>query len=241
MREGAAAGWPVGVHAIGDAANTRRARRVRALAGRVARRVGLRQRIEHAQCLDPGRRPTLRGARRRGLGAVHARAFRRAPRKALLGGSPRRHVLVPLARRVGRGRRERLRRAGRGARPVGGRRRRRPRPLARGPAPHASSRRCTRRASRPRGCRTTSARAARSSPAATPTSSSSTATRSRASRRNCARCRSSRRCSAAAGRTTRRPGTEQLQSRGDSFTFAGWSRSSRDGASRMAWGSSPLP
>jgi predicted amidohydrolase YtcJ len=52
VREGAEAGWPVGVHAIGDAANTaaldafersREAWQPR----------GLRQRIEHAQCLAP--------------------------------------------------------------------------------------------------------------------------------------------------------------------------------------------
>src|SRR5207249_4704811 len=57
------------------------------------------------------------------------------------------------------------------------------------------------------------ARAARSSPAATPTSSSSTATRSRASWRSCARSRSSRRCSPAAGHTTRRRGTEMTHHR----------------------------
>src|SRR6185437_16270913 len=56
------------------------------------------------------------------------------------------------------------------------------------------------------GSPTTSASAAPSSPAASPTSSSSTATRSRASRRSSGRSRSSRRCSAAAGCTTRRPG-----------------------------------
>src|SRR5581483_218333 len=50
VREGAEAGWPVGVHAIGDAAN-------RAALDAFERTLdawqprGLRQRIEHAQCL----------------------------------------------------------------------------------------------------------------------------------------------------------------------------------------------
>jgi predicted amidohydrolase YtcJ len=52
VREGAEAGWPVGVHAIGDAANKA------ALAAFERSREawqprGLRQRIEHAQCLAP--------------------------------------------------------------------------------------------------------------------------------------------------------------------------------------------
>src|SRR4029077_5638627 len=64
VREGAAAGWPVGVHAIGDAANTAGLDAVgaRATPARLAAverapaagpPAGLRQRIEHAQCLDP--------------------------------------------------------------------------------------------------------------------------------------------------------------------------------------------
>ncbi len=145
VREGAAAGWPVGVHAIGDAANTA-ALDAFERSQDAWRAAGLRQRIEHAQCLDPADVPRFAE-----LGVAVSAQFshapvRRAPREALLGGPPRRHVLVPLARRLGRRRRERLRRAGRGARPVGGRRRRRPRPLARGSAPH-------RRASAPRDVR----------------------------------------------------------------------------------------
>ena len=94
-------------------------------------------------------------------------------------------VLVPLAARLGRARRERLRRAGRGARPVGGRRRRPSSTTGARTSGSRSSRRSTRPASRRRGSRTTSASAARSSPAATPISSCSTATRSPASRRSC--------------------------------------------------------
>lgn len=52
VRAGAAAGWPVAVHAIGDAANTAALDAFERSqdAWRAAR---LRQRIEHAQCLDP--------------------------------------------------------------------------------------------------------------------------------------------------------------------------------------------
>ena len=56
VREAAAAGWPVAVHAIGDRANRE------ALDAFEATRdawqpLGLRQRIEHAQCLDPADLP----------------------------------------------------------------------------------------------------------------------------------------------------------------------------------------
>ena len=51
VREGAAAGWPVAVHAIGDAANTAALDAFERSAD-VWRAAGLRQRIEHAQCLD---------------------------------------------------------------------------------------------------------------------------------------------------------------------------------------------
>jgi predicted amidohydrolase YtcJ len=52
VREGAAAGWPVGVHAIGDSAN-KAALDAFERTQDVWRAAGLRQRIEHAQCLDP--------------------------------------------------------------------------------------------------------------------------------------------------------------------------------------------
>ena len=52
VREAAAAGWPVGVHAIGDAANRAALDAFEATAD-TWRPLGLRQRIEHAQLLDP--------------------------------------------------------------------------------------------------------------------------------------------------------------------------------------------
>ncbi|HEX6725565.1 MAG TPA: amidohydrolase family protein, partial [Gaiella sp.] len=52
VREAAAAGWPVAVHAIGDRAN-REALDAFEATRDVWQPLGLRQRIEHAQCLDP--------------------------------------------------------------------------------------------------------------------------------------------------------------------------------------------
>src|SRR5438067_2555400 len=52
VREGADAGWPVGVHAIGDAAN-RAALDAFDRSREAWQPLGLRQRIEHAQCLAP--------------------------------------------------------------------------------------------------------------------------------------------------------------------------------------------
>jgi predicted amidohydrolase YtcJ len=52
VRRGAEAGWPVGVHAIGDAAN-RAALDAFERSRDVWQPLGLRQRIEHAQCLAP--------------------------------------------------------------------------------------------------------------------------------------------------------------------------------------------
>jgi predicted amidohydrolase YtcJ len=80
VREGAEAGWPVGVHAIGDAANaaaldaferSREAWQPR----------GLRQRIEHAQCLAPGD-----VARFAELGVVASVQFSHAPSDEELAG-----------------------------------------------------------------------------------------------------------------------------------------------------------
>jgi predicted amidohydrolase YtcJ len=56
VREAAAAGWPVGVHAIGDAANRAALDAFEATAD-AWRPLGLRQRIEHAQLLDPAEVP----------------------------------------------------------------------------------------------------------------------------------------------------------------------------------------
>jgi predicted amidohydrolase YtcJ len=52
VREGAEAGWPVGVHAIGDRANREALDAFERTRGDWQPR-GLRQRIEHAQCLAP--------------------------------------------------------------------------------------------------------------------------------------------------------------------------------------------
>jgi predicted amidohydrolase YtcJ len=52
VRAAAAAGWPVGVHAIGDRANREALDAFEATRDAWAP-LGLRQRIEHAQCLDP--------------------------------------------------------------------------------------------------------------------------------------------------------------------------------------------
>jgi predicted amidohydrolase YtcJ len=56
VREAAAAGWPVGVHAIGDAANRAALDAFEATAADW-RPLGLRQRIEHAQLLDAAELP----------------------------------------------------------------------------------------------------------------------------------------------------------------------------------------
>jgi hypothetical protein len=56
VRAAAAAGWPVAVHAIGDRAN-REALDAFAATRDVWAPLGLRQRIEHAQCLDPADLP----------------------------------------------------------------------------------------------------------------------------------------------------------------------------------------
>ena len=131
----------------------------------------------------PGRRPSLRGARRRVLGAVQPRALRPRPRRAVLGRPARGDVRLPLARRQRRRRRRtartlRSRSSTRSresaqaccARSTSGRRGA-PRSRSR------SSRRSTPRRSHPPGSRATSGDAGSSCPASSPTSSSSTATR----------------------------------------------------------------
>ena len=84
VRRGAERGWPVGVHAIGDQANRN------ALDAFEATRdawepKGLRQRIEHAQCLTPEDLPRFAELGDRLLGPVLARALRPRPRRAPLG------------------------------------------------------------------------------------------------------------------------------------------------------------
>ena len=161
-----------------------------------------------------GGRRSLCRARCRVLGPVQPRALGSRPRGAVLAGSARRRVRIPVALGLRRARRERLGRSGRGARPAGRDSRRCP----------ADDRRATRVASggvhdgragaparRPStlpGSRATSGDAASSCPASSPTSSCSRAIRSTARPTSSSRSRSSRRWSADAGCTTRRPGTE---------------------------------
>jgi predicted amidohydrolase YtcJ len=61
VRDAAAAGWPVGVHAIGDAANRAALDAFEASAD-AWRPLGLRQRIEHAQLLDQAELPRFAAA-----------------------------------------------------------------------------------------------------------------------------------------------------------------------------------
>ncbi len=98
VRRGARSGWPVAVHAIGDAANrdaldafeeTREEWR------------GLRPRIEHAQLLRRGGRAPLRRARRRRLGPVQPRAVGPRHRRPPLGRYDRPRLRLPFAARLG--------------------------------------------------------------------------------------------------------------------------------------------
>ena len=73
VREAAAAGWPVGVHAIGDAANRAALDAFEATAD-AWRPLGLRQRIEHAQLLDPAELPRFAA-----LGVTASVQFSHAP------------------------------------------------------------------------------------------------------------------------------------------------------------------
>jgi predicted amidohydrolase YtcJ len=73
VREAAAAGWPVGVHAIGDAANRAALDAFEATAD-AWRPLGLRQRIEHAQLLDPADLPRFAA-----LGVAASVQFSHAP------------------------------------------------------------------------------------------------------------------------------------------------------------------
>jgi predicted amidohydrolase YtcJ len=73
IRAGAAAGWPVGVHAIGDRAN-REALDAFERTRDVWQPAGLRQRIEHAQCLSPEDVPRFAA-----LGVAVSAQFTHAP------------------------------------------------------------------------------------------------------------------------------------------------------------------
>ena len=155
------------VHAIGDRANREALDAFERDARRVGSRSGSGQRIEHCQLLAPEDLPRFAE-----LGIACSVQFSHAPSDRDLADrfwarQDRRRLRVPLAARLGRRRRERHRRADRGARPARGhpRRRaahdRRARRVARGAGAHGRRRRSTRRASRRRGSRATSAAAAR--------------------------------------------------------------------------------
>ena len=139
VREAAAAGWPVGVHAIGDAANRAALDAFEATAGRLAA-----ARAAPAHRARPAARrrraAALRGDRGGGLGPVQPRALRPRSRRPRLGGPPGR-VRVPVAARRGSAAGQRLRRAGRGARPAQGDRGRRAAHARRAARPGGPSRR----------------------------------------------------------------------------------------------------
>ena len=78
VRAGAAAGWPVGVHAIGDRAN-REALDAFEQTREVWQAAGLRQRIEHAQCLSLGDLPRFGE-----LGVAVSAQFTHAPSDEVL-------------------------------------------------------------------------------------------------------------------------------------------------------------
>ena len=138
----AAAGWPVAVHAIGDLAN-REALDAFERTQEHWRPRGLRPRIEHAQCVAEEDLPRFAALGVADLGPVQPRPLRPRPRRALLAGAARRHVRVPHACRLRRARRERLRRADRGARSVGRCLRRRPAHARRSPRLATRARRVT--------------------------------------------------------------------------------------------------
>ncbi len=117
IRAGAAAGWPVSVHAIGDLAN-REALDAFETTKEIWQPLGLRHRIEHAQCLAPEDI-----ARFAAIGVACSVQFTHAPSDRdlaerfwgdRLDGTYAFRSLWELGRR----RRQRLRRTGRGARPA---------------------------------------------------------------------------------------------------------------------------
>ena len=118
IRARRAAGFPVAVHAIGDLAN-REALDAFEATREVWQPRGLRQRIEHAQLLAPEDVPRFAE-----LGVAASVQFTTRPPTATSptasGPADRRRLRLPLAARLGRGARERLGRADRGARPAAG-------------------------------------------------------------------------------------------------------------------------
>ena len=231
---GGRAGWPVAVHAIGDRAN-REALDAFEATRDLWQPLGLRHRIEHAQCLDPA--DVGRFAE---LGVACSVQFSHAPSDRDLAErfwGERLDGTYAFRSLTGsrRGRRERLGRARRGARPArrdrGGRAPddRRPARLAPGGGGHG-------RAGAPRVDRHARlARGRRAAPRDAPPRLSRRSRRARPrpgrvpARRARRRWRWSRRWSAAAGCTTRLPGTEPcgnpytIQAR-SSLHFVTWPR-----------------
>ena len=207
VRAGAAAGWPVGVHAIGDRAN-REALDAFERTRDVWQPAGLRQRIEHAQCLAPEDLPRFAE-----LGVAVSAQFTHAPSDEHLAkrfwadrleGTYAFRSLLDSGALVANGSDAPIEELDPWAGVVAAR----APPLAGRPAPDArpGAARDVRRADV--ALATTSGAAARSSRAGSPTSSCSTAIPSRASPPSFPRCKSSRPWSRAAGCTTRRPGPD---------------------------------
>ena len=213
VRDATAAGWPVAVHAIGDRAN-REALDAFESTRELWEPLGLRQRIEHAQCVDPA--DLHRFAE---IGVACSVQFSHAPSDRDLaerfwGERIEGTYAFATLTRERRGGRERLRCARRGARSARrdrGRRApddRRPAGVAPGAGAHgrAGAAGVDRRAGLAGGRRA----APREASARIPRRPRGARSRPRLARRptSCRRSRSSRRWSAAAGCTTHLPGTE---------------------------------
>ena len=143
VRRGARAGWPVAVHAIGDRANRNALDAFEETRDAWAP-LGLRHRIEHAQCLDPEDVPRFAE-----LGIAASVQFSHAPSDRDLAerfwaGRLDARLRLPEPDRLRRSGRERIRRADRGARPVGRDLRGRPPRLASRAGGDARSRRSRR-------------------------------------------------------------------------------------------------
>ncbi len=218
VRRAARAGWPVAVHAIGDLANREALDAFEATRDEWAP-LGLRHRIEHAQLLAPEDVPRFAA-----LGIAASVQFSHAPSDRDLAdrfwagqtdGAYAYRSLLDAGAVVANGSDAPIEELDPLAGIVAGVLR----TLDDRPAWHpeqALTRRAGARrrpASRPPGSPTTSTAAASSSPATSPISSSSTATRSSLSRSAFRRSGWWPRWSAAAGRTTRRPGTSSAPQR----------------------------
>ena len=117
IRDAAAAGMPVAVHAIGDLANREALDAFEATEDAVAAaRAAPPRRARPVRARR--RHRALRPPRRHRLGPVHARHQRPRAGRAAVGRPPRPRLSLPAAARRRRPPGRRLRRAGRGARPA---------------------------------------------------------------------------------------------------------------------------